>query len=83
MPTRDIDQICEIAARLREDAGVLRSLGLHDAADLLRAAEADLDSHVYGDDVYQNGGGDIVCTDIVYEKPRRQRRQKGREAPPH
>ena len=79
MPKRDLDQICEIAARLTEDAGVLRSLGLHDAADLLQAAEADLDSRVYGDD----SGGVIVCNDIIHERPRRQRRQKGREVRTH
>jgi hypothetical protein len=79
MPKRDLDQICEIAARLTEDAGVLRSLGLHDAADLLLAAEVDLDGRVYGDDC----GGDIVCNGIVHERPRRQRRQKGREIRTH
>ncbi|MFL5042572.1 MAG: hypothetical protein ACJ8D0_22455 [Xanthobacteraceae bacterium] len=79
MPKRDIDQICEIAARLTKDAGVLRSLGLHAAADLLQAAESDLDSRVYGDDC----GGDIVCNNIAYERPRRQRRQKGREVRTH
>jgi hypothetical protein len=79
MPRRDLDRICEIAARLTEHAGVLRSLGLHDAADLLQAAEADLDSRVYGDDC----GGDIVCNDIVSKRPRRQPRQKGREVRTH
>jgi hypothetical protein len=76
---RDLDQICEIAARLTEDAGVLRTLGLHDAADLLQAAVADLDSRVYGDDC----GGDIVCKPILYERRRRQRRQKAREVRTH
>jgi hypothetical protein len=79
MPKRDLDQICEIAARLTEDAGVLRQLGLHDAADLLQAAEVDLDARVYGDDC----GGDIVCDEVVYEKPRRSRRHKGREVRTH
>jgi len=44
---RKLDQICEIAARLNEDAAVLRNLGLHDTAHLLEGAEADLDSRVY------------------------------------
>ncbi|MFL5104531.1 MAG: hypothetical protein ACJ8DX_00375 [Xanthobacteraceae bacterium] len=49
------------------------------AADLLQAAESDLDSRVYGDDC----GGDIVCNNIAYERPRRQRRQKRREVRTH
>jgi hypothetical protein len=52
---------------------------LHDAADLLQAAEADLDSRVYGDDC----GGDIVCKPILYERRRRQRRLKAREVRTH
>jgi hypothetical protein len=79
MPKRDLDRICEIAARLTEDAGALRSLGLHDAADLLQAAEVDLDCRVYGDDC----GGEIMCNDIVPGRPRRQRRHKGREIRTH
>jgi len=55
MPTRDLgqkldlEQICAIAARLSKDAAVLSSLGLREAAHFLRVAEAELDSHIYGD----------------------------------
>ena len=42
-----LDRICEIAARLNEDAAVLRILGLHEAARLLSVAEAHLDDQVY------------------------------------
>jgi hypothetical protein len=79
MPKRDVDQICEIAARLSEDAGALRELGLHDAADLLQAVEADLEGRLYGEDC----GGEIVYDDGVHEKPRRGRRHKGREVRTH
>ena len=55
MPARDlgqkldVEQICAIAARLSKDAAVLSSLGLREAAHFLKVAEAELDSHIYGD----------------------------------
>jgi len=53
---RKLDQICEIAARLNEDAAVLRNLGLHDTAHLLEGAEADLDSRVYANGHHRTNG---------------------------
>ena len=59
MPMRDLDRICEIAARLHEQVNLLRKLGAHDAADLVAAAEACLDNQVYaeaGDQSELNAG---------------------------
>jgi len=53
---RELDQICEIAARLSEDAAALRNLGFHDTAHLLEGAEADLDSRVYGNGHHRQNG---------------------------
>jgi len=79
MPTRDLDRICEIAARLNEEGGRLRTLGLDHVADLLAAAEAELDATVYGNGCRQ----EIVYGDIILAKPAPLRRAKGREARTH
>lgn len=55
-----LDRICEIAARLNEDAAVLRGLGLHEAAHLLSAAEADLDNRVYANGHQHDDDSDLL-----------------------
>lgn len=83
MPTCDLDRICAIAARLNEDAELLRSLGLDEAADLLVAAQARLDKRVYADANDPNGEAEALCAPIVYHRPRRGRRVKGRDVRTH
>jgi len=75
---RELDQICEIAARLSEDAAVLRTLGMPDIAHLLEGVEADLDSRVYANGYTRNGGGPISVA-----KPARGRRAKPRGVRTH
>jgi len=83
MPTRDLEQLCEIAARLKEDAALLRTLGMSDAADLLAAAEARLDSRVYAQSHSPSASGEAVCEPIIYHRPRAPRRIKGRDVRTH
>ena len=66
-------RICAIAARLSKDAAVLRSLGLKEAAHFLKVAEAELDSHIYGD----GGEGARALASL------RSRRAKSRVASAH
>jgi hypothetical protein len=53
MPSHDINELCEIAARLNDDAATLRGLGFGDAAQFLELAESEIDERVYAS--LQNG----------------------------
>lgn len=79
MATRDLDQICEIAARLNEAVGRLRKLGLNHAADLLASAEADLDAQLYA----KAGGQEILFDELVFEAPAQLPRAKRRQVGAH
>ena len=70
-----LDRICEIAARLNEDAAALRGLGLHEAARLLSMAEAHLD-----DRVYANGYEHDATSGVLPEPPRSRRSRRPRPA---
>jgi hypothetical protein len=70
-----LDRICEIAARLNEDAAVLRSLGLDEAAQLLAAAEAHLDNRVYANGFKHDDG-----LGLLPPEPARGRRHKAKPA---
>jgi hypothetical protein len=72
-PLSHLDRICAIAARLNEDAAVLRSLGLHEAAHLLAAAAAHLD-----DRIYANGFHHDDDSGLLPPSPRRGRRTKAK-----
>jgi hypothetical protein len=74
--THDISDICEIAARLNEDAATLRGLGLSEAAQFLELAETEIDNRVYA--TVQNGNGAAVPA-----RPRRSEREKSKELPTH
>ena len=72
--THDISDICEIAARLNEDAATLRGLGLGEAAQFLELAETEIDNRVYATVLNGNGASD---------RPRRSERGKAKELPTH
>jgi hypothetical protein len=74
--THNISEICEIAARLSEDAATLRHLGLTEAAQFLELAEAEIDNRVYAN--VQNGNGPTVPV-----RARRSERGKAKELPTH
>jgi len=79
MPLRYLGQICEIAARLNQEARLLRSLGANDAADFVVAAMSCLDDRVYSD----GHQATVVYGDEIARKSRRLRRPKTREASTH
>jgi hypothetical protein len=74
--THDINEICEIAARLNEDAATLRHLGFTEAAQFLELAEAEIDNRVYAN--VPNGNGATVPV-----RARRSERGKSKELPTH
>jgi hypothetical protein len=74
--THDISDICEIAARLSEDAATLRGLGFAEAAQLLELAEAEIDNRVYANVRHGNGVA-------VPSRPRRAERDKDKELATH
>jgi hypothetical protein len=74
--THDISEICEIAARLSEDAATLRHLGFNEAAQFLELAEAEIDNRVYA--TVRNGNGVTVPV-----RARRSERGKAKELPTH
>ena len=74
--THDITDICEIAARLSEDAATLRNLGFNEAAQFLELAEAEIDNRVYA--TARNGSGVTVPV-----RSRRSERGKSKELPTH
>jgi hypothetical protein len=74
--THDISEICEIAARLSEEAATLRNLGFNEAAQFLELAEAEIDNRVYAN--VRNGNGATVPV-----RARRSERGKSKELPTH
>jgi len=74
--THDINEICEIAARLSEDAATLRHHGFTEAAQFLELAEAEIDNRVYAN--VKNGNGATVPV-----RSRRSERGKSKELPTH
>ena len=72
----EISEICEIAARLSEDAATLRGLGFSEAAQFLELAESEIDNRVYA--TVQNGNGHAMPT-----RTRRTERGKAKEMPRH
>jgi hypothetical protein len=76
----ELDRICEIAARLNEDAAALRSLGLQEAAQLLAMAEAHLDNRVYANGFHLDQGSGLLPAVSVAPAQPRGRRGKARPA---
>ena len=74
--THDISDICEIAARLNEDAATLRHLGFSEAAQFLELAETEIDNRVYA--TVQDGNGTAATV-----RPRRSERGKSKELSTH
>jgi hypothetical protein len=74
----DISEICEIAARLNEDAATLRGLGFGEAAQFLELAETEIDNRVYAAVVNGNGNGHAVPSRV-----RRAAQGKAKEMPTH
>jgi hypothetical protein len=76
MPTNDISEICEIAARLSEDAATLRGLGFSEAAQFIELAENEIDNRVYA--TVLNGNGAAASA-----PPPRSERGKAKEMATH
>jgi hypothetical protein len=76
MPSHDISELCEIAARLSDDAATLRGLGFGDAAQFLELAETEIDERVYS--TLQNGKNGSTAVE-----PRRSARGKAKEIRTH
>jgi len=76
MPTSDINELCEIAARLNEDAATLRDLGFGEAAQFLELAEGEIDNRVYA--AVPNGNGGAASAE-----PRRSTRARPKEIRTH
>jgi hypothetical protein len=76
MPAHDINDICEIAARLSEDAATLRGLGYGEAAQFLELAESEIDERVYAS--LQNGKNGATSPE-----PRHSARGKAKEIRTH
>ena len=74
--THDISDICEIAARLNEDAATLRGLGFSEAAQFLELAETEIDNRVYATVLNGNGADAPV-------RSRRSERGKDKELATH
>lgn len=76
MPSHDINELCEIAARLSDDAATLRGLGFGDAAQFLELAETEIDERVYAS--MQNGKNGSASAE-----PSRPARGKSKEIRTH